>query len=95
MSKVKLGETLRRSVRIDNSEDTTAVYAISAVANIEGASIMTLAEGEVRNGGATLARWSRYHPATLTIRYDVAEGRDDILAAIEAFCADAQAAVSA
>ena len=95
MSKIKIGETLRRSVRVDNSEDTTAVYAISAVANIEGASIMTLVEGEVRNGGATLARWSRYRPATLTIRYDVAEGRDDILAAIEAFCADVQAAVSA
>lgn len=95
MSKIKIGETLRRSVRVDNSEDTAAEYDISAVANIEGASIITLVEGEVRNGGATLARWSRYRPATLTIRYDVAEGRDDILAAIEAFCADAQAAVSA
>ena len=95
MSKIRIGETLRRSVRIDNSEDTTAVYAISAVANIEGASIMTLAEGEVRNGNATLARWSRYRPETLTIRYDVAEGRDVILKAIEAFCVNAQAAVSA
>lgn len=86
---------MRRSVRVDNSEDTTAEYAISAVANIEGASIMTLVEGEVKTGSATLARWSRYRPATLTIRYDVAEERDDILAAIEAFCADVQAAVSA
>lgn len=95
MSKVKLGETLRRSVRIDNSADATAVYAISCVANIEGEAITTLVEGEVKRGGATLARWSRYKPATLTIRYDVADDRDDILAAIEAFCADAQAAVSA
>lgn len=95
MSKIKIGETLRRSVRVDNSEDTTAAYAVSAVANIEGASIMTLVEGEVKTGSATLARWSRYRPATLTIRYDVAEERDDILAAIEAFCADVQAAVSA
>lgn len=95
MSKVKLGETLRRSVRIDNSEDTAAEYDISAVANIEGASIITLVEGEVKNGNATLARWSRYRPETLTIRYDVAEGRNGILLAIEAFCASAQAAVSA
>lgn len=48
MSKVKLGETLRRSVRIDNSEDTAAEYDISAVANIEGASIITWVEGEVK-----------------------------------------------
>lgn len=95
MSKIKIGETLRRSVRVDNSEDTAAEYDISAVANIEGASIITLVEGEVKNGNATLARWSRYRPETLTIRYDVAEGRNDILAAIEALCADAQAAVSA
>ncbi len=86
---------MRRSVRIDNSADSTAQYGISAVANIEGETITTFAEGEVANGGATLARWSRYKPATLTIRYDVADDRDDILAAIEAFCADAQAAVSA
>lgn len=95
MSKIKIGETLRRSVRVDNSEDTTAAYAISAVANIEGANIMTLVEGEVKSGGATVARWSRYRPETLTIRYDVAEGRSGILMAIEAFCANAQAAVSA
>lgn len=95
MSKIKIGETLRRSVRVDNSEDTAAEYAISAVANIEGASIITLVEGEVKNGNATLARWSRYRPETLTIRYDVAEERDVILKAIEAFCVNAQAAVSA
>lgn len=95
MSKIKIGETLRRSVRIDNSADTTAQYGISAVANIEGETITTFAEGEVANGGATLARWSRYREDTLTIRYAVAEGREEILAAIEAFCADAQAAVSA
>jgi hypothetical protein len=95
MSKIKIGETLRRSVRVDNSEDTAAEYDISAVANIEGASIITLVEGEVKNGNATLARWSRYRPETLTIRYDVAEGRDVILKAIEAFCVNAQAAVSA
>ncbi len=95
MSKIRIGETLRRSVRVDNSEDTAAEYDISAVANIEGASIITLVEGEVKNGNATLARWSRYRPETLTIRYDVAEGRDVILKAIEAFCVSAQAAVSA
>ena len=95
MSKIKIGETLRRSVRVDNSEDTAAEYDISAVANIEGASIITLVEGEVKNDNATLARWSRYRLETLTIRYDVAEERDVILKAIEAFCASAQAAVSA
>ena len=94
MSKIRIGETLRRSVRVDNSEDTAAEYDISAVANIEGASIITLVDGEVKNGNATLARWSRYRPETLTIRYDVAE-RDVILKAIEAFCVSAQAAVSA
>ena len=86
---------MRRSVRIDNSADSAAQYGISAVANIEGETITTFAEGEVKSGGATLARWSRYREDTLTIRYAVAEGREEILAAIEAFCADAQAAVSA
>ncbi len=94
MSKVKLGETLQRSVRIDNSEDTTAQYVISAVAFIKGTSIGTFTEGDVKSGKATVASWSRYRPATLSIRYTVAEGRSDILAAIETFCADAQAAVA-
>lgn len=94
MSKVKLGETLQRSVRIDNSEDTSAGYAISAVASIEGTNIKTFAEGSVSVGNVTVARWSRFRPTTLNIRYDVAVGRSDILAAIEAFCADAQAAVA-
>ena len=34
MSKIKIGETLRRSVRVDNSEDTAAEYDISAVAAV-------------------------------------------------------------
>lgn len=86
---------MRRSVRIDNSVDTSAGYAISATANIDNDVITTIGDGSVSVGGVEVARWTRFRTESLTIRYNVAAGRSDILAAIEAFCADAQASVSA
>lgn len=77
MGKVKFGQVLNASVKVDNSTDNERDFDISATVQISGNSVQNYTEGIVKSktGGneVTKATWYQYSPENTTVTYMTSE----------------------
>lgn len=89
MEKVTYKELVSAKVRMDNSVDTGRTYDIRAEVEISGNAVQDFGNGEATKDGATAATWTCYG-GTLNVTFYTQDGAD-VLAALNAFIADAKA----
>lgn len=90
MEKVTYKELVSAKVRMDNSVDTGRTYDIRAEVEISGNAVQDFGNGEATKDGATAATWTCYG-GTLNVTFYTQQDGADVLAALNAFIADAKA----
>lgn len=93
MEKIRQIETISRTVRVDNGNDTEAQYAITAKADIENGELKGVNEGKVTDSeGTELATFGFHGDERMSVSmWRKPEQRGAIMSAIEAFHASLKA----
>lgn len=97
MSKVKFGQVLNASVKVDNSTDDEREFDISANVQISGNTVQNFYDGYVTaktDGSPVKATWSQYSAENTQVNYttpDVDE-KCAIIRAVSEFIAEVQSA---
>lgn len=89
---LKVGRVLTATVEMDNSNDESRAYGVSAHVDWSGDSVTTVHSGTVTDtgDGAQLAEFNTFNGIdTLSVSYSKSEGRGAILDAVERFIASA------